>query len=135
MVQRGETEQRVDRGEASVPAARAVTASGLQVVQERADGGGVKVGDIELARRLTAALLAETQPQPEGVAIRGDGMRAAIAVVDQSFGEERLKRRGECAHDCPPAARSTRSAARASSCLLYTSPSPRDGLLYRMPSS
>ena len=29
----------------------------------------------------------------------------------------------------------SRSYARAYFCLLYTSPSPRDGLLYRMPSS
>ena len=61
---------------------------------------------------------------------------AAAAPTEQSalIGEKKPAEEGN-AEGASAAAEESGAAAPLSSCLLYTSPSPRDGLLSRMPSS
>jgi hypothetical protein len=113
MAQRGEPEQRVDRRQPGVAGARAVAAVVFEVVEERLDQRRVEILDLELARLLAGALLGEGEQQPEGVAVCGDRVLAGALLVDQPLGEERLKDRGERAHDSEASSR--RSAASASS--------------------
>ena len=79
--QRRVGEQRVDRGEAVVAGADAVAARGFEVVEERADQRGVKVGEVEPRGRRAQLLLGEAQQQAEGVAVGGDGVRAGLALA------------------------------------------------------
>ena len=58
------------------------------------------------------------------IVLRGAGNKAFVAGADISkFGSERASKEAMISYD------------KSVACLLYTSPSPRDGLLSRMPSS
>src|SRR6266496_1762943 len=95
-----------------------VAAPALEVVQERADERGVKVGDVQVGGRLAGVLGGEGQQQLAGVSVGGDGVAAGVALAGQPVGEERLQGRGERAHGRPawPARwASRRCAASASS--------------------
>src|SRR4051812_17125343 len=47
MAQRGEPEQRVDRGQAGVSTLSAVAASVFEMLEKRADGGGVEIVELQ----------------------------------------------------------------------------------------
>ena len=108
VAQGGVAEQRADRGQPHVAGPGAVAPLVLEVVQERADRGGVQVGQVELGGHLAGALVHEGEQQPQGVAVGGDGVRAGLALLDEPVGEERLQRRGDRGHD--------RAACHAASC-------------------
>ena len=112
VAQRAVVKERVDRGEADVAGARAVSALVLEVFQERADRGRVELCELQAGRRRAGLLLHEAQQQPERVAVAGDGVRADPALAEQPVGEVRLQRRGEGGHDGPLSAGSSRRAAR-----------------------
>jgi hypothetical protein len=71
--------------------------------------------EVEIRRRLPGSPLNKSEEQPERVAVRVDGVRAGLALVDEPLGEEALKGRSERTHGRPPEANSSRSAARPSS--------------------
>src|ERR1019366_328064 len=70
MAQGRKPEQRVDRRQARVAALSAVAPPALEVVQERADSGGVEVIELQLRRGLSTAVLGECAQQPEPVGRR-----------------------------------------------------------------
>ena len=74
---------------------------------KRADQRRVQIVEVQLKRLFAGLVLGEAQQQPEGVAVGGDGVRAGVALGDQTFGEERLHRRRERAHDGTPGNRSS----------------------------
>jgi hypothetical protein len=67
VAQGGVAEQRPQRGEAGVAAARAVVPVRLEVVQERGDHLGAEVVPVQGGRRLARAVLQEAQQKPERV--------------------------------------------------------------------
>jgi hypothetical protein len=67
MAQGREPEQRVNGRQARVAALGAVAPVAFEVVQERADGGGVEVVELQLRRGLPGAVLGECQQEPEPV--------------------------------------------------------------------
>jgi hypothetical protein len=73
----------VDGRQPGVAGGRAVAAHGLQVLQERGDQWGVELVQVEQPRLCSGGLLGECEQEPEGVAIGGDRVRAAVALVDQ----------------------------------------------------
>ena len=116
MAQGRKPEQRVNRRQARVAALGAVAPPAFEVVQERADGGGVEVIKLQLRRGLSAAVLGEGEQEPEPVAVGGDGVPACAFLADQSLGEERLEGGCDGAHRCCSSSlASSRSAASASS--------------------
>ena len=62
-------------------------------------------------------------PASFAVSLANDGATVALPAAQRTL------------HVFAPGARCTAAAQRYAGCLLYTSPSPRDGLLSRMPSS
>ena len=82
-----------------------------------------------------------TTARYEEDASRRDALFPGRRRIDDSAGaaRDRFERRGErivdCAADAVPQRCGQRSVDCRGTCLLYTSPSPRDGLLSRMPSS
>jgi hypothetical protein len=97
-VQRRVTEQRSNRGQASVAGGGAVGAFGFQVVQERGDQRGVEVREVETARGGSRCAGGELQQQPPGVAVGGDRVGTGAALPDQLVGEESLQDRGQRGH-------------------------------------
>ncbi len=81
VAQRGEAEQRVDRGQPGVAGAGAVAALVFEVVQERADQRRVEVGDVELARAACRCAGRRSRAAAAGVAVGGDGVRAGAAAA------------------------------------------------------
>ena len=67
---------------------------------------------------------------PNGLALLGAGIGAGLSVIGAGIGIGQI---GLGATQ--GIARQPEAAATITTCLLYTSPSPRDGLLSRMPSS
>jgi len=108
MSQRGVSVERVDRREPGVAGACAVAAFGLEMVEERGDGCGVEIGDVERRRFAAAACGGEPQQQLDRVAVGGDRVRAGVALLEEPLGEERLHGRRERAHDCGSCAASSR---------------------------
>ena len=74
VLERGEAEQRVDRGQAGVAGACAVVPLGFQVGQERCDRRGVQVGEVQSRGGEFPAVGDESEQQPVGVAVGGDGV-------------------------------------------------------------
>jgi hypothetical protein len=77
VVQRGELEQGVDRGQAGVAGPRGVAPVAFEVVQERGDQRGVQVGDVELGDRFPGPRGGEDEQQPQRVPVGGDDVRPA----------------------------------------------------------
>ena len=88
-------EERADRGEPRVAAARAVPARRLSMKEEVGDQISVDVLDRELDRRLAVPGTREPQQQTERVAIACDRMRAGLHLGAQPVGEEALDQRGQ----------------------------------------
>ena len=107
--------QRADGGHAGVAGPHAVVALVLQVVQKGADQRRVEVGQVELARCLAGLAAGEVEQEAERVPVGADGVGAGLALAVKALGEERLERGGEGGHRPTSWARSSRSAARASS--------------------
>ena len=91
MVQRDVAVERVDRPEPGVAGAGTVVSVLFEVGQERADQRRVEVVDVQLERLFAGLLVSEAEQQPERVSIGGDRLRTAVALGDQTFGEERLQ--------------------------------------------
>jgi len=81
----------VDRGQPGVPGGAAVSPLFFQVLQERADQGGVQVGEAEPAGRLAGLALRESEQQLARVAVGGDRVRAGFLLRGQPVGEESLR--------------------------------------------
>jgi len=101
MMQGGEPEQGVDRGQAGVAGADAVAAFAFEVIEEAADQRGVEVGDVQRRGCAAGELGGVAEQQPQRVAVGGDGVGAGVALADQPLGEERLQSGGERGHDRP----------------------------------
>ena len=71
----GVAEQRVDGRQPVVAGGGAVAAACLQVGEERADGDGVQVGELELGGLLAGLLLDVAEQQPERVTVGRDRVR------------------------------------------------------------
>lgn len=95
LVERDISEEGVKRGEPGVATARGIPAITLEVIEKVAKKAGVEVRERELGRRPAEARGGEAQEQPEGGAICGDGVRARLALPDQTVGEEGLQQRRE----------------------------------------
>ena len=112
----GVSEQGVDGGEPGVSGGAAVASLVFQMVQERADQGGIQVGHAESARRSTRLLVREGEQEPEGIAVGRDRVRAGVGLPGQPVGEEPLQDRREIGHkSARPSVVSSRPAARARS--------------------
>ncbi len=111
-------EERSDRGEPGVAAARAITPRGLGMDEEVGDQIGVDVLDRQLDRRLAVSSARISEQQPERVAIARDRMSARLHLGAQPVGEEALdqRRQGDGVHWAvsPPIA-VARAIARSSS--------------------
>jgi hypothetical protein len=64
VVQRGEPEQGVDRGQAGVAGPRGVAPVVFEVVGERGDQRGVQVGDVEPGDLVSGLCRGEDEQQP-----------------------------------------------------------------------
>jgi hypothetical protein len=115
VLQGREAEQRVDRGQPGVAAARAVAPLAFEVVQERGHQRCVEILDPEPGGRRAGVLLSEDQEQPQRVAVGGDGVRAGVLLPGEPVGEERLQGGGQRGHDIAAEPDSSRSATSASS--------------------
>lgn len=111
----GEPEQGADGGYAGVAGPHGVVPLVFQVVQEGADQGGVEVGEVEPARWRAGLAVDEVEEEPEAVPVGAHGVGAGSALAVEPLGEEGFEDGGERAHRRTSWARSTRSAARASS--------------------
>ena len=104
------------------------------LVHLRAADGGRSRGERPRGRRAHGELRSEVRP---GRRARRIGRRARGADERGQVGRRQvvLPDRVVLVHDEGQLARVERGGERDEPCLLYTSPSPRDGLLSRMPSS
>src|ERR1019366_3458513 len=92
----------------------AVVPHHLQVLEEGADELRVEVREVEIRGALAVPLGREAQQEAEGVAIRGEGVRARPSLDHQPVHQERLQCRGQGAHRSPPPGRLSRRAAMSS---------------------
>ena len=99
MSERGVAVERVDRPEPRVAGPGTVAPILFEMLEERADQRRVEIVDVELERLLAGLVVREGEQQPERVAVGGDRVRTRVALRDQTFGEERLQRRGDEAHE------------------------------------
>src|SRR5680860_231490 len=83
------------------------------------------------SRRFGAKLVNPANKRKMTVIVVGTGLAGGSAAA--TLGELGYQVKSYCYQDSPRRAHSI--AAQGGICLLYTSPSPRDGLLSRMPSS
>jgi hypothetical protein len=91
-------EERVDRGQPRVAGANAVASFVLQVGEKRGDRRGVEILKLQPRWCCPGALVHEGQQQPEAVAVGGNRVRAGVALLSETFDEERLQQRRERAH-------------------------------------
>jgi hypothetical protein len=108
----GEPKERVDRRQARVPGAHAVSALALEMVEEGGDKRRVEIGAIEPGGLAPGAFGGKRKEQPPGVAVGGHRARARALLAHEPLGEERLERRRERAHGRPPRLRSRRLLAK-----------------------
>jgi hypothetical protein len=98
----GEAVKGADSGQPGVAAAHAVVPLVFKVLQEGSDQLGVQVDEVELTGLFASAGVGEAEQEPEGVAVRGDGVVAGPPLADEALGEERLQDRRQRAHDRAP---------------------------------
>ena len=100
-------EEAVDGGEPSVARANGVASSGFEVLQECEDPLGREVFDVQCGGRTMHRRGQETQQKLEGIAIRGDGMWACVALGREMPREERRDEGSEVvgSHRGPPSVR------------------------------
>ena len=82
-------EEAVDGGKSGVARANGVAPSGLEVVEEREDPIGREVFDVQCGGGAMHRCGQEAQQELEGIAIRGDGMRADVSLGREMPREER----------------------------------------------
>ncbi|WSV26459.1 hypothetical protein OG331_50805 [Streptomyces sp. NBC_01017] len=58
--------------------------------EERADQGGVEVGEVEVGGLFAGLLARIAKQQTDGVAVGDDGVAACLALVGEPVGEEAL---------------------------------------------
>jgi hypothetical protein len=85
----------VDGGETDVPAACAAAPLVFEMVQEGSKKGSVEVGEHDLRGRLPQFLPGISQQQAETIPVAGQGVRAGLALPDESIREECLQENGE----------------------------------------
>jgi len=73
-------------------------AGGFEVGQESADGGGVQVGQVQLAGQFAGLGVNVTEQQPERVTVGRDRVRGGGTLNHQPVGEERLQDGRESCH-------------------------------------
>ena len=100
-------EEAVDGGQPGVARANGVASSGFEVLQEGEDPLGREVLDVQCGGRTMHRRGQEAQQELEGVAIRGDGMRAGVPLGRQMAQEERRDEGREVvgSHRGPPSER------------------------------
>ena len=91
--------------------AHGVRTVAFEVRQEPPDERRVEIAELELRGRFGDVGRREAQQQPPGISVRGDGVRAGVALLNQPVRKERLERGGEDVHAEPPRWRSRRSVA------------------------
>ena len=110
--------ERANGRQAQVAAAGTDAPAVLQVLQERGDQRCVDLFELEKLWCNAKPLLREAQQLPKTVAVRGDRMGAALALLHQPAREEGLqqRRKSRRAHERCSQRRSTRAMASAMSC-------------------
>src|SRR5579862_1696076 len=84
-------EERPDRGQPGVTAARAIATGGFDMQQEVADQLGIKILDSESCRRLAPLLACEAEQKTERVAITRDRVRTRLYLRAESLSKEALE--------------------------------------------
>jgi integrase/recombinase XerD len=117
-LERRVAKERANGRQAQVAAARTDAAAVLQVLQERGDQRCVDLFELETLWCNAKPLLREAQQLPKAVAVRGDRVGAALALLHQPAREEGLqqRRKSRRAHERCSQRRSTRAMASAMSC-------------------
>jgi len=87
-------EEGADRGETEITGTSAIVSVFFTMIEESADERGVEIVQRELGREFVELLLGEPEKQPEGVAVRGDGVRAGLSLTDEAVGEKGLQQGG-----------------------------------------
>jgi hypothetical protein len=64
------------------------------MIQESADERSVEIVQHELRRRFLKLLLGKSEKQPEGIAVRGDGVGTGLALIHKAVSEKGLKQGG-----------------------------------------
>jgi hypothetical protein len=93
-LKRGVLEEGTDRSQAKVAGAGAIVAVALNMIQESADKRGVEIVQHKLRRRFLKLPLGKSEKQPEGIAVRGDGVGAGLALIHKAISEKGLKQGG-----------------------------------------
>jgi len=91
--QRDVLEEAVKGRQARVAGAGAVPALFFEVVEELGHERRVDVFDVEARGRLVQTRGREPQQEPEGVAVRTDGVRAGLSLPNEAVDEEALEKR------------------------------------------
>jgi hypothetical protein len=102
VLERGEPEQRMDRGQAGVAGSYAVAPLVFQVGEERSDRRGIEVGEVQARRRELLCVGDESEEQPERITVGGNGGRADLPLGQEAVGEELLQSGSEGAHGSSP---------------------------------
>jgi integron integrase len=111
-------EERANGRQTQVAAAGTDAPAALQVLQERGDQRRVDLFEQQALWCNAKPLVREAQQLPKAVAVRGDRMSAALALLHQSAREEGLqqRRKSRRAHERCSQRRSTQAMANAMSC-------------------
>jgi hypothetical protein len=85
----------VDSSEARIPGASAVFADTFQVVEEKANKGGIEILDAELGGHFAESFFGKMQEQAEAVAISRYRMWTRLPLAKQAISKEGLKKGGK----------------------------------------
>src|SRR5436309_623207 len=91
LLEGGVAEEGADGGEAHIATACCAAAALLQVIEKRTDQRRINVGEVQAGGWLMLLLLRKVQQQAEGIAIRGDRVRAGLSLSHQALGKEALQ--------------------------------------------
>ena len=102
VLESGEPEERMDRGQTGISASDAVPPLCFQIGEERSDRRGIQVAKVEVRRGDPLCLKDECQQQPERVTVGSDCGGADLSLGDEAVGEKLLQGWGEGTHGSSP---------------------------------
>jgi hypothetical protein len=88
-------EERMERRQSDVPAAGSVATLFLEVSEEGADEGGVKILETQCRWRFFETLRCKRKEYAEGVAIACDCMRACLSLAHEAVSEGCVEQSGK----------------------------------------
>jgi hypothetical protein len=84
-------EEGADPGKTEITGTSAIVSVFFTMIEESADERRVEIVQRELGREFVELPLGEPEKQPEGVAVRGDGVRTGLSLTDEAVGEKGLQ--------------------------------------------